>query len=197
MSIPDALNFVLVFVLVFFRTAGLMLAAPLFGSAKIPKRLKVLFSLVLAAGLVDRIGTPPAIPGTTLQLAAGIGGELIFGLVMGLGLSLTFIAVTWAVELEYPALGITDHGTMTGAVQHYKACRKAGIEPLIGVEAYLLFDRHLPERQKLHHMLLVAFDLTGYRKPSKRNTEAFDAAVAEITEATHRLLHALEAAQAA
>ena len=39
--------------------------------------------------------------------------------------------------------------------------------------------------------------VSGYRKPSKRNTEAFDAAVAEITEATHRLLHALEAAQAA
>jgi hypothetical protein len=39
--------------------------------------------------------------------------------------------------------------------------------------------------------------VSGYRKPSKRNTEAFDSAVAEITEATHRLLHALEAAQAA
>ena len=39
--------------------------------------------------------------------------------------------------------------------------------------------------------------VSGYRKPSKRNTQAFDAAVAEITETTHRLLHALEAAQAA
>jgi hypothetical protein len=39
--------------------------------------------------------------------------------------------------------------------------------------------------------------VSGYRKPSKRNAEAFDAAVAEITEATHRLLHALEAASAA
>ncbi|MFN8638553.1 MAG: DUF2277 domain-containing protein [Dehalococcoidia bacterium] len=39
--------------------------------------------------------------------------------------------------------------------------------------------------------------VSGYRKPSKRNTEAFDAAVLEITEATHRLLHALEAARAA
>lgn len=39
--------------------------------------------------------------------------------------------------------------------------------------------------------------VSGYRKPSKRNTEAFDAAVQEIAEATHRLLHALEAARAA
>ncbi len=39
--------------------------------------------------------------------------------------------------------------------------------------------------------------ISGYRKPSKRNAEAFDAAVAEIAQATHRLLHALEAARAA
>ncbi len=39
--------------------------------------------------------------------------------------------------------------------------------------------------------------VSGYRKPSKRNTEAFDAAVQEIADATHRLLHALEAARAA
>jgi hypothetical protein len=39
--------------------------------------------------------------------------------------------------------------------------------------------------------------VSGYRKPSQRNSEAFDAAVAEIAEATHRLLHALEAARAA
>lgn len=39
--------------------------------------------------------------------------------------------------------------------------------------------------------------VSGYRKPSRRNTEAFDAAVQEIAEATHRLLHALEAARAA
>ncbi len=39
--------------------------------------------------------------------------------------------------------------------------------------------------------------VSGYRKPSKRNAEVFDAAVLEIAEATHRLLHALEAARAA
>src|SRR5204863_9765891 len=95
-----------VFVLVFFRTAGLMLAAPLFGSAKIPRRVKVLFALVLAAGLVNRVKVAPALPGTTLQLAAGIGGELIFGLVMGLGLSLSFIAVTWAGEIMGQQMGM-------------------------------------------------------------------------------------------
>ena len=72
MSFPDALNFIPVFVLVFFRTAGLMLAAPLFGSAKVPKRLKVMFALVMAAGLVNRVKVAPHLPGTTLELAAGI-----------------------------------------------------------------------------------------------------------------------------
>ena len=46
-----------------------------------------------------------------------------------------------AAELEMPALGLTDHGVMNGAVEHYKACKAAGIKPIIGVEAYLVDDR--------------------------------------------------------
>ena len=36
-----------------------------------------------------------------------------------------------------PALGLTDHGVMNGAVEHYKACKAAGIKPILGLEAYL------------------------------------------------------------
>ena len=39
-----------------------------------------------------------------------------------------------------PALGLTDHGVMNGAVEHYKACREHGIKPIIGMEAYLVDD---------------------------------------------------------
>ena len=106
MSLQDALNFIPVFVLVFFRTAGLFLASPVFGSAKIPRRVKVMLALVMAAGLVGRARTPVVMPDTTLQLAAGIGGELIFGLVMGLGLSLTFIAISWAGEIIGQQMGM-------------------------------------------------------------------------------------------
>lgn len=106
MSLSDALNFVPVFVLVFFRTAGLMLAAPLFGSAKIPRRVKLMLALVMAAGLVNRVKVAPHLPGTTLELAGGIAGELIFGLLMGLGLSLAFIAVTWAGEMMGQQMGM-------------------------------------------------------------------------------------------
>ena len=40
-----------------------------------------------------------------------------------------------------PALGLTDHGVMNGAVEHYKACRKHGIKPIVGLEAYFVDDR--------------------------------------------------------
>jgi flagellar biosynthetic protein FliR len=106
MSFDGALQFVPLFVLVFFRTAGLMLAAPLLGSPKLFKRLRVLFALVLAAGLVNRVKVMPQLPDTVLQLAFGLGGELVFGLIMGLGLSLAFIAVTWAGEMMGQQMGM-------------------------------------------------------------------------------------------
>ena len=46
-----------------------------------------------------------------------------------------------AAELGMPALGLTDHGVMNGAVDLYKACREQGIKPILGVEAYLVEDR--------------------------------------------------------
>ena len=46
-----------------------------------------------------------------------------------------------AAELGMPALGLTDHGVMNGAVDLYKACRKHGIKPIVGLEAYLVDDR--------------------------------------------------------
>jgi len=103
--LSDALNFVPLFVLVFFRVCGLMLSAPVFGSTRIPRRVKVLFALVTAAGLVNGVKVPPAMPATTGELAIGIGGELLFGMVMGLGVGLTFIAVSWAGEIMGQQMG--------------------------------------------------------------------------------------------
>src|SRR2546421_3745355 len=82
------------FVLVFFRVAGLMLSAPLFGSAKIPRRIKVLLAIVLAYGLSESI-KPVEMPQSVWLLAVAIGGELAFGLAMGMALSFTFVAVNW------------------------------------------------------------------------------------------------------
>jgi flagellar biosynthetic protein FliR len=93
------------FVLVFFRVAGLMLSAPLFGSAKIPRRVKLLLAIVLAFGLARSIPSV-ALPTNTWVLAVGIGGELIFGIAMGMALSFTFIAVNWAGEIIGQQMGI-------------------------------------------------------------------------------------------
>src|SRR5215468_6434192 len=46
-----------------------------------------------------------------------------------------------AAELDQPALGLTDHGVMNGAVDLYKACKKHGIKPIVGLEAYFVAAR--------------------------------------------------------
>src|SRR5258708_4773907 len=88
-------TYISTFVLVFFRVGGLMMSAPLFGSAKIPRRVKVLLALVLAIGLAPSVQMP-VLPESSWGLAVAVGGELIFGLAMGMALSFTFIALNWA-----------------------------------------------------------------------------------------------------
>ncbi|CAB4194587.1 PHP domain containing protein [uncultured Caudovirales phage] len=70
--------------------------------------------------------------------------------------------VNKAEHFGYPALGLTDHGNMGGAVQLYKACRKAGIEPLPGIEAYVSLNRN-EARPSTMHMGLLATTQDGYR----------------------------------
>lgn len=70
--------------------------------------------------------------------------------------------VARAVDLRYPALGLTDHGTIAGAVQLYKSCRKAGIEPLPGEEFYITPDRE-SKVQANHHITIAAYSEQGYR----------------------------------
>ena len=57
-----------------------------------------------------------------------------------------------AKELDMPAVGLTDHGTMFGVIDFYNAARNAGIKPIIGIEAYLaprgMKSRELAIRQE-------------------------------------------------
>lgn len=66
-----------------------------------------------------------------------------------------------------PALAITDHGVMYGAIEFYKKCKKAGIKPIIGIEIYLApnsrLDKNTKEDAKNYHLLLLAKDNTGYQ----------------------------------
>ncbi len=66
-----------------------------------------------------------------------------------------------AAELEMPAVSLTDHGSMAGAVQLWKKTRNTGVKPVIGCEVYVANDRHAHEKGNAHLTLLAA-DNTGY-----------------------------------
>lgn len=70
---------------------------------------------------------------------------------------------------------ITDHGWMAGVIDFYKACKKEGIKPLLGVEAYITEDEDGKEYDRNRdnmHMVLIAKDKIGYSKLLKLCTEA-------------------------
>ena len=72
----------------------------------------------------------------------------------------------FAKENDMPAVAITDHGNMYGAIQMYEEAKSAGIKPLIGCEFYV-YDGEITEKNpaKTHpwHLVLIAKDQTGYK----------------------------------
>ena len=70
-----------------------------------------------------------------------------------------------AAELGMPALAVTDHGVMYGAVAFYKACKAAGIQPIIGCEVYVAPRTRHDKEQKdrdYSHLVLLCRNETGY-----------------------------------
>ena len=51
--------------------------------------------------------------------------------------------ITRAIELKLPAIAITDHGNLFGAIEFYKKVSKAGMKPIIGCEVYVAPGSHL------------------------------------------------------
>ena len=80
-----------------------------------------------------------------------------------------------AAAFEQPALGLTDHGVMNGAVELYTACRKHGVKPILGCEAYVVDDhtRRAPGRLERFHLTLLAATPTGYRNLVKLSSAGF------------------------
>lgn len=74
-----------------------------------------------------------------------------------------------AKRLGQPALALTDHGVMHGAIEFFRACKGAEIKPIIGVEAYqTVWGRPMGGRdpqfdRENYHLLLLAQNMTGYR----------------------------------
>ncbi|MEX2540367.1 MAG: DNA polymerase III subunit alpha [Trueperaceae bacterium] len=90
--------------------------------------------------------------------------------------------IAWAKEVspENPAVAMTDHGNMHGAVEFYKAAEGAGVKPIIGFEAYVTagsrFDRRKPSSKLdggYFHLTLLAKNFTGYRNLCKLNSRAW------------------------
>lgn len=81
-----------------------------------------------------------------------------------------------AVSFEMPALALTDHGVMYGAVEFYKAAQKSKIKPIIGLEAYVARNGHLNKRSQIdlkpYHLILLAKNDEGYRNLVKLTTIA-------------------------
>ncbi len=92
------------------------------------------------------------------------------------GLSKPHELVKHAKEFGMSAIAITDHGAMYGAIDFYQACKKEGIKPIIGVEAYVAnrtrFDKESGIDNKRFHLTLLAENMDGYKNLIKLVTAA-------------------------
>ncbi|GBF79114.1 DNA polymerase III subunit alpha [Aphanothece sacrum] len=76
-----------------------------------------------------------------------------------------------AVELEMPAIALTDHGVMYGAIELIKVCRNKGIKPIIGNEMYVINgDIEVKQRSKRYHQVVLAKNTQGYKNLVKLTT---------------------------
>ncbi|MBR5738864.1 MAG: DNA polymerase III subunit alpha, partial [Lachnospiraceae bacterium] len=86
--------------------------------------------------------------------------------------------VSRAKELGFTSLAITDHGVMYGVIDFYKACRAAGIRPILGSEVYVAPGSRLDREagagdERYHHLILLAENNQGYQNLIKIVSQGF------------------------
>nr|HPI32326.1 PHP domain-containing protein [candidate division Zixibacteria bacterium] len=87
--------------------------------------------------------------------------------------------IALAREQRMPALAITDHGNMFGAIEFYTKARRAGLKPIIGCEAYVAGGSRLDKKPSSRwpdggfHLVLLVRNLTGYQNLVKLASAAF------------------------
>jgi len=80
-----------------------------------------------------------------------------------------------ALNFGMPAVALTDHGNLFGAIEFYKKATEKGIKPIIGMETYVT-DGSMQERVKageIYHLTLLAENEEGYRNLLKISTESY------------------------
>ena len=84
--------------------------------------------------------------------------------------------VSTVKNMGMEAVAITDHGTMSGLVEFYKAANDSGIKPIMGMEAYVAarsrHDRDPAKDKARYHLILLAMNETGYENLMKLSTKA-------------------------
>lgn len=79
-------------------------------------------------------------------------------------------------SLGMTSVAITDHGTLSGAIEFYKACRDEDIKPIIGIETYVaartIHDRDPAKDKARYHLILLAMNEVGYRNLMQLSTIA-------------------------
>ncbi len=79
-----------------------------------------------------------------------------------------------AKDYGMPAIAITDHANLYGAIEFYTTAKKYSIKPIIGMEVYLINgDITVKKDEKKYHLTLLAKDITGYRNLMKLSTIGF------------------------
>src|SRR5690242_8152187 len=72
--------------------------------------------------------------------------------------------VKYGKDHELKSLAITDHGNIFGAVKFFQQCKKAGIKPVLGIEAYLTEDATIKAADnKYYHLILLVQNAVGYK----------------------------------
>lgn len=83
--------------------------------------------------------------------------------------------VARAKELGMPAIALTDHGVMYGAIDFYKECKEQGIKPIIGMEGYTVNHDHFlkdSNNKENNHLILLAKNFKGYQNLMKLSSIA-------------------------
>lgn len=79
-------------------------------------------------------------------------------------------------DMGMHAVAMTDHGTMSGAIEFYKACKAADIKPIIGIETYVatrtIHDRDPAKDKARYHLILLAMNNIGYQNLMRLSTIA-------------------------